>query len=37
MIIVFIEYDMGVVMDLLDWVVVFDYGKKIVDGFFEEV
>lgn len=37
MIIVFIEYDMGVVMDLLDCVVVMDYGWKIGDGIFDEV
>lgn len=37
MIIVLIEYDMGVVMDLSDCVVVMDYGKKIGDGMFDEV
>jgi branched-chain amino acid transport system ATP-binding protein len=30
--IVLIEHDMGVVMDISDRVVVFDYGRKIGDG-----
>jgi|GEM_PF-1793983 len=34
---VLIAHDMGVVMDILDWVVVLDYGKKIGDGTPEEV
>ncbi len=32
-----IEHDMGVVMDLADRVIVLDYGKKIGDGFPEDV
>ena len=32
-----IEHDMGVVMDIADRVVVLDYGKKIGDGFPDEV
>ena len=30
--VVLIEHDIGVVMDLSDYVVVLDYGKKIADG-----
>ena len=32
-----IEHDMGVVMDIADRVVVLDYGKKIGDGYPDEV
>ena len=35
--VVLIEHDMGVVMDIADWVVVLDYGKKIGDGTPDEV
>lgn len=35
--IVLIEHDMGVVMDISDRVVVFDYGKVIADGSPDEV
>ena len=32
-----IEHDMGVVMDISDRVMVFDYGRKIADGSPDEV
>ena len=32
-----IEHDMGVVMDLSDRVVVLEYGRKIADGFPDDV
>jgi len=35
--IVLVEHDMGVVMDIADRVVVFDYGYKIADGLPEEI
>jgi branched-chain amino acid transport system ATP-binding protein len=35
--IVLIEHDMGVVMDISDYVVVLDYGRKIGDGLPDEV
>ena len=30
--IVLVEHDMGVVMDIADWVVVLDFGRKIAEG-----
>ena len=35
--IVLIEHDMGVVMDISDWIVVLDHGEKICEGRPEEV
>jgi branched-chain amino acid transport system ATP-binding protein len=30
--IVMVEHDMGVVMDLADWIMVLDFGRKIAEG-----
>lgn len=35
--IILVEHDMGVVMDIVDRVVVLDFGEKIADGFPEEI
>lgn len=32
-----IEYDMKFVMGICDKIVVFDYGKKIVEGILDEI
>jgi branched-chain amino acid transport system ATP-binding protein len=34
---IMVEHDMGVVMDLAQRVIVFDFGRKIADGAPEEV
>jgi branched-chain amino acid transport system ATP-binding protein len=34
---ILIEHDMGVVMDVSDYVIVLDYGEKIAEGVPEEV
>lgn len=36
-IVVLVEYDMKMVMNFLDCILVFDYGKKLVEGSGEEV
>jgi branched-chain amino acid transport system ATP-binding protein len=30
--IIIVEHDMGVVMDIAQWVVVLDFGKKLAEG-----
>ena len=35
--IVLVEHDMGLVMDISDWVVVLDFGQKIAEGLPEEI
>ena len=35
--VVLVEHDMGLVMDISDWVVVLDFGEKIAEGLPEEI
>lgn len=36
-IVLLIEYDMGMVMNIFDYIIVFDYGDVIVCGNFEQI
>lgn len=37
MMVIMIEYDMGVVMDIFYCVMVLDFGQKVCEGLFDEV